>query len=173
MPQVLFHRLNTEIHAVQHIAVRVARRGEGHILQFQDLAAGAGPPRCRFPPHRCKTNPWLCRRPSSRGLQICKIVSPSCRAAELVAFSLKSAIVVLPTLPMVRTSTNSTATPRIKVHQRTAERDKKSCQAVASSNFWPLTTSGKSVVLRGFGGGRRCALPLSSSPSSLLASGRG
>ena len=94
-----------------------------------------------------------------------------------MAFSLKSAIVVLPTLPMVRTSTNNTATPRIKFISAPQSVTKKRCQAVASSNFWPLTTSGKSVVLRGFGAGGGALSPLSplsplSSSSSSSSSGR-
>lgn len=73
---------------------------------------------------------------------------------------------------MVRTSTNSTATPRIKFISAPQSVTKKRCQAVASSNFWPLTTSGKSVVLRGFGAGGGALSPLSSS-SSPSSSGRG
>ena len=59
--------------------------------------------------------------------------------------------------------TNSTATPRIKFISAPQSVTKKRCQAVASSNFWPLTTSGKSVVLRGFGAGSGALSPLSSS----------
>ena len=158
VPQVLFHRLNAEIHAVQHIAVRVARRGEGHILQLQDLAAAQDHHVVGFLLRGVKPIGYVVDRPAGVAANLQNRVAflQGCGACGVLA-EIRNRRAA--DLAHGKDEHQQHRDAEDKVHQCTAERDKKALPGGGILKFLAADDQREKRGFAGLRGGRRCALP--------------